>query len=152
VTVRRRLVPAGLALLLAVGLCALPLAEGRAQGSERGQGPFLLVALPSLGIATWRCSDAPGRYALGFRVFARGASTDIRLVARGRTLRRGMVHPGSAIRLPVQGLEQVLLVEQLTGAGTLRAVVQVRFDREPVVSHCFPYAPPALSVRVTTRG
>jgi hypothetical protein len=28
----------------------------------------------------------------------------------------------------------------------------VRFDRRPVVSHCFDYSPPALTVHVSPRG
>lgn len=55
------------------------------------------------------------------------------------------------LRLPLLGLSQRLELTQFTGAGTVQASVSLRFDRDPVVSHCFAYSPPHLAVWVTPR-
>ena len=98
----------------------------------------LLVALPSLGTVTWRCTADEGRYRLGFRVFGNGATTDVRLVVGGRTVSHARVDPGEAPALIAAGLSQRLLLTQFTGAGTLRAVVEVEFLRHPVASPLLP--------------
>lgn len=139
-----------LATVLAVVALGTQASPG-AHDSLPGRGPFLLVSLPSLGVVTWRCGPRAASYGLGFRTFAQGATTDIRLVADGRTVRRARVDPGRAVRLPLRGLVQRLQVEQFTGAGTLRATVVVRFETTSLASHCFGYSPPALEVRVTPR-
>ncbi len=113
--------------------------------------PNLLVSLPSLGTATWRCTASPGRYQFAFRVFGTGATTDIRLVLAGRTVARARIDPGKTLRLPVAGLSQTLELEQFTGAGTVRATVAVRFLRRPVASHCYRYSPPHIRVDVSPR-
>ena len=111
----------------------------------------LLVALPSLGTASWRCTGEEDRYQLGFRVFKNGATTDLRLVVGSQTVARARVDPGRSPRLPVAGLSQRLVLTQSTGAGTVRATVDVRFFHRPVVSHCNRYSPPALRVEVSPR-
>ncbi len=135
-----------LASVLAAGLAAAP----GAAVDERG--PFYLVGLPSLGTLTWRCDGHdPERYALGFRAF-RTATTSIRLIARGRTVRSTRVHPRGVVRFPfVRSRVQRLEFVQGTGAGTLRATVTVSFVRDVPVSYCVPYAPPRIEVVVTPR-
>ena len=112
---------------------------------------FLLVSLPSLGTATWRCGAEEDTYGLAFRVFPQGATTDLRLMEGKRLVRRATFQPGEVLQLPVLGLTQRLELTQGTGAGTLKASVSVRFDRAPVVSHCFAYSPPHMVVRVSPR-
>ena len=120
-------------------------------GSSAARPSFLLVALPSLGTVSWRCTAEEDRYQLGFRVFERDSTTDVTLVGSGRTVARARVDPGEMARLPVAGLAQRLVISQFTGAGTLRATVDVRFVHRPVVSHCYSYSPPHLRVDVTPR-
>jgi hypothetical protein len=84
-------------------------------------------------------------------VFAAHATTDLRLIAADRVVRAVTVDPGETHRFPVLGRSQRLELVQGTGAGTLRATVVVRFDDSPVVSHCYAYAPPKLTVRITPR-
>lgn len=120
-------------------------------GSAAARPSYLLVALPSLGTVSWRCTGDDDRYQLGFRVFKRGATTDVALVVAGRTVARARVNPGEVPRLPVAGLVQRLVISQFTGAGTLRATVDVRFSHRPVVSHCNSYSPPRLRVDVAPR-
>jgi hypothetical protein len=112
---------------------------------------FLLVSLPSLGTASWRCGEREGSYGLAFRVFEAHATTDLRLLSAGRVIRAVTVDPGESYRFPVLGRTQRLELAQGTGAGTLGATVIVRFDQTPVVSHCYAYSPPKLTVRVTPR-
>jgi hypothetical protein len=138
----------GIAALMGA-LCLVPSAGADVVAAPRG--PFLLVGLPSLGAVSWRCAGPHGRYALGFSVPERGATTVVRLAVRGRVVERATVDPGEARGFPPRGLEQLLEVTQFTGAGTLQATVSARFDRRPTVSHCYAYSPPALIVRVTLR-
>ncbi len=124
-------------LIAIVGISCL--LASTAAGSSTARPSFLLVALPSLGTVSWRCTAEEDRYQLGFRVFRNSATTDVRLVVAGRTVRRARVNPGELPRLPVAGLSQRLVLSQFTGAGTLRATVDVRFFHRPVVSHCNSY-------------
>ena len=137
-------------LLVAV-LVALLAAGGSAGSGARPRSPFLLVSLASLGTVTWSCSGRQHRYSLAFRPFASSATADVRLILAKRVVRRATVHPGQSLRLPPAGLSQRLELRQATGAGTVKAWIGVRFDRRPVVSHCFAYSPPHTSVRITTR-
>lgn len=135
------------AVVAAVLLAAVP---GNASQSQARQ-VNLLVSLPSLGTVTWRCGTAPGTYDLGFRVFGTAASTEARLVVGGLVVLSRKVHPGHAWRLPPAGRVQRLELSQFTGAGTLKATVSVRFERQPIASHCYRYSPPNLEVRVAAR-
>jgi hypothetical protein len=144
--------------LVVTALAALATAAS-VTGCERGPAPagagerpsFLLVSLPSLGTAMWRCGAEEDTYGLAFRVFPGGATTELRLSEGRRVVRRVTVQPGELRPLPLLGLSQRLELMQSTGAGTVEASVSVRFDRDPVVSHCFVYSPPHLAVRVTPR-
>ena len=133
---------------LAVLACASLLVDSGAGG--RPTAPNLLVSLPSLGTVTWACTEREHRYRLAFRVFEGGGTTKLTLLADGVTVRR-RVQPGETAQLPEGGLAQRLVLEQFTGAGTVRATVGVRFLRRPVASHCYRYSPPQLSVDVTPR-
>jgi hypothetical protein len=135
-------------LALAGVLCLTPVGDS---GSATARGPFLLVTLPSLGTVTWRCEQTLGRYALGVRLPQSGATTMARLTIGGRVVERVTVDPGEQWRFPASGRVQRLDLTQLTGAGTLQATVTVGFERRPVVSHCFAYSPPNLTVRMTPR-
>jgi hypothetical protein len=122
------------------------------QPADAAQRPsFHLVSLPALGTATWRCGERDGTYGLGFRVFPAYATTELLLVAGGRPVERVGLDPGEAHRFRLLGRSQRLELVQGTGAGTLRATVVVRFEETPVVSQCFAYSPPRLTVRVSPR-
>lgn len=139
--VSRLLAPVFAALILGLGVPA------SAQGPLPGRGPFLLTLIPSLGVVTWRCGAKPDSYGLGFRAFAGGATTDVGL--SGRPYAR--VQPGRAVTLPLRGLRQTLRVRQFTKPGTVHATVVVRFEQQPVASHCYGYSPPTLLLRSTRR-
>ena len=132
-----------------VGVVCLQISA--AGGAPTARPSYLLVALPSLGTVSWRCTAVEDRYQLGFRVFKNGATTDVRLVVGGRPLASVRVDPGELPSLPMAGLSQRLVFTQFTGAGTLRATVDVRFSNRPVVSHCNSYSPPRLRIEVTPR-
>ena len=140
-----------LSAALAAGTLGTACEEASSPAGAEVRPSFLLVSLPSLGTATWRCGPKDDTYGLAFRVFSSGATTSVRLLAARRVVRRVTVHPGETYRFPVLGLSQRLKITQGTGAGTLRATVGARFDKAPVVSHCFAYSPPHLIVRVSTR-
>ena len=141
-----------LALLLASSISAARLRTER--------GPFLLVALPALGVVTWRCDPsvtpgvAPGLagMALKFHAFRNSATDQVRLRAGGRTIRSRVVQPGETVELPyVQATRQRLDVVQQTGAGTLRASVRVDFVPHGPTTYCYPYLPPRVEVSVGPR-
>jgi hypothetical protein len=143
-----------------VGILCAALASGLVTAACTKESPpagaaprpsFLLVSLPSLGTATWRCGRRDGTYGLAFRVFPAHATTNVRLAAANREVERVRLDPGEAHHFPVLGVSQRLELTQGTGAGTLRATVAVEFDTTPVVSQCFAYSPPRLTVRVTPR-
>jgi hypothetical protein len=142
-----------LPLAVALGAGMLGSACGRDPSSAEAavRQSFMLVSLPSLGTASWRCGRQDGTYGLSFRVFPSTATTDLRLVVGGRVVRRTTVNPGEVHRFPILGRSQRLELTQGTGAGILRATAAVRFDEAPVVSHCFAYSPPHLAVRVRPR-
>jgi hypothetical protein len=101
---------------------------------------------------TWRCGQAPGEYGLAFRVLPETATTEVRFEAAGTDGRDATVQPGERLQLPLAGLSQRLELVQGTGAGNLRASVDVRFGRTPIVSHRFAYSPPRLTVEVEPRS
>lgn len=111
------------------------------------RGPFLLVALPSLGTASWSCGGQRGRdVALAFRVSPMGATTLVRFAAAG-TARTVTLQPGQSAQFPLRtpGRQQ-LSVEQGTEARTLRATVVATFGRDQ--SYCFSYFPPRTTVSI----
>jgi hypothetical protein len=63
------------------------------------------------------------------------------------------VQPGQGLRLPyLNAQRQQLVVTQSTEPGTLRAFVTVDFSARPISpSHCWPYLPPGVTVKVLPR-
>lgn len=145
--------------LLVMGFAALALAVSPAFGrSVTERGPYLLVALPDLGIVTWRCDPAlpgpaaglPG-LALAFRHTAQATET-VRLRVGGRTVLSRVLQPGQSVKFPyLRARRQNLEIVQRTGAGTLRAFVTVEFAPGGSSTYCYRYLPPALNVRVLPR-
>ena len=123
--------------------------------ASKGRGPWVLTVLPAIGTVTWRCEPiAEGeRAALGFRAFVASATDRLELRVGGRTVLNRLVQPGEAVRLPyLDAPHQQLVVTQSTEPGTLRAFVTVDFSSGAISpSHCWPYLPPAVTVRVLPR-
>jgi hypothetical protein len=147
---------------LAAGLIGLAVVSeaGAARAPQHARGPFLLVALPSMGSVTWRCDPArhpglaPGlpALALGFDGSHASATEQIRLRVRGRTILSRRSQPDESLQLPfLHARVQTIDLVQATSAGTLRASVTVRFLEGAVVPYCWPYAPPRIDVHVSPR-
>jgi len=137
-----RLVGIGTALLASVVVAA-----STAGAAEQGRGPFLLVALPSLGTVTWSCGGSGAHHvALGFRVNPMDATTAVTFMA-GQANRQVTLQPGQSTRFPLLAPgKQRLAISQATEARSLRATVVATFN--PDQSYCFPYFPPRISVTV----
>jgi hypothetical protein len=147
--------------LLAVTLAWLVVLPPAASAREaRARGPWLLVALSSLGTVTWRC-DATAHprlapelpaLALGFKAFAAGQSGSVRLVVGSRTIVSRTIQPGQSIRFPYLG-ERVQRLDVQEGGedGTLRAAVTVDFAPHATSDYCWPYMPPGVVVRLLPR-
>jgi hypothetical protein len=76
------------------------------------------------------------------------------MTVRGRTVfLRTLNPPWKAVVLPRSRTPlRTITVSQHTEPGTLRAVVGVDFTGTPALpSHCWPYLPPAMTVRVIPR-
>ena len=134
------------ACALGAGLLLVP---AQAAG-ERAGGPFLLVALNSLGAVTWRCDlhDA-SRFGLGFRQFANTATTGITFRAGSRVVARITTNPSQRVRFPLlRARKQQLSFIQATEARSLRATVSVDFARP--VDYCWSYLPPRTRVQLST--
>lgn len=130
------------ALLVGFGL-AVPVSHA----AQQRRGPFLLVALPSLGAVTWSCGGVRNRdVSLGFRVYPADATTTVTFVASAMT-RKLTLQPGQSTRFPLRSPgKQELRIAQGTEARTLRATVVATFSRRQ--SYCFSYFPPGISVTV----
>ena len=147
-------------VILLGGLVPLIASSTSAARSRPERGPFLLVALPALGTVTWRCDPsvkpgvAPGLagMALGFHAFRNSATDQVRLRAAGQTIKNRVVQPGDTVRFPyVRSRRQRLEIVQRTGAGTLRASIDVDFAPHGPTTYCYPYLPPRVDVRVGPR-
>jgi len=139
--------------ILAVTTAALVLATTAGGGAgTRKPKAFLLVALPSLGSVTWRCGPTDGIYGLGYREFWSSATTTVTLNAGGRTVRK-RVDPHQLVTFPFsRARTQRLTFVQGTEAGTLRAVVTVRFAQAHAVAPpCQAYLPPPFAAQVSGR-
>jgi hypothetical protein len=122
--------------------------------SERG--PWVLTYLPDMGTVTWRCNSKEAgtrAYALGFRSFNGGATEQLNLRIKNRTVLTRTIQPGQSLTLPHLNAEvQELAVTQSTEPGTLRGTVSVNFaPGRTSPSHCFPWFPPAMTLRVYPR-
>lgn len=131
----------------AVLLASVVVAASAAGAGDDGRGPFLLVALPSLGTVTWSCGGSSAHHvALGYRVNSKEATTAVTLVA-GQTDRRVTLQPGQTTRFPLLAPgKQRLTISQGTEARLLRATLVATFSLDQ--SYCFPYFPPRISVAV----
>jgi hypothetical protein len=139
--------------LLAVVTCGPAVAFRHAIGAR---GPWMLTYLPEMGTVSWRCDDRRvgiRAYALGFQSFSRGATEQLTLRVRNRVAFRRTIQPGQSVNLPhVDAAVQELLVSQTTEPGTLRGIVSVNFGPGRISpSHCFPWLPPAITLRVVPR-
>ncbi len=152
-------VPKRLAVLcLLTSLAAsTPEAPARRAGVH---GPWPLVSLAGLGTVTWRCDPSrhlgrgpglPG-LALGFRASRADQSGLARLRSAGRLVSERAFQPGDVIDFPYlpSRVQQVEIAESGED-GTLRAFVRVDFAPRAVSGYCWPYMPPATSVRLLAR-
>ena len=134
-----------------LGISAVVLASAvvasAAGAVDEGRGPFLLVALPSLGTVSWSCGGSGAHHvALGFRANPKDATTAVTFTA-GQRGRKVTLQPGQSIRFPLLAPgKQRLAISQGTEARLLRATVVATFS--PNQSYCFPYFPPRITVAV----
>jgi hypothetical protein len=147
---------------LAAGLISFTMVAGARAAREQHQvrGPFLVVSLPSMGSATWRCDPKrhpglaphlPG-LALGFAASRSSATEQIRLRVGTRTMLSRVLQPGQSVDLPyLHERVQTLDIIQATSAGTVTASITVNFIAGPAVSYCWAYAPPRIDVHVSPR-
>jgi hypothetical protein len=134
---------------LAVVLAAGIMAAGGAS-AVRPRGPFLLLSLNSFGDVRWSCAagSAPGhdRFGLQYRQAARSATSRVRLIVGGLTMKSVETNPGSVVSFPLlRPVRQTLILVARTEPGTLTARVNVDFrrpDRKPSYSACWSYMPP----------
>ena len=90
--------------------------------------------------------------ALGFSAFRNSATDRVRLRAAGRTITARVVQPGDTVRFPyVRSRRQRLEIVQQTGAGTLKASINVDFAPRGPTTYCYPYLPPRVDVSVGPR-
>lgn len=129
-------------------VASVTVAASAASAAEQRRGPFLLVALPSLGTVTWSCGGPRNReVALAFRVPATDATTTVRFAA-GHVAKAVTLQPGQSTQFPLLAPgQQRLNIAQGTEARTLRATVKATFNSTQ--SYCFPYFPPRISVELS---
>ena len=134
------------AILLATAVVLL-LPSAAASGRQK---PFVLTALADIGTVYWRYdfSHRAPQWSLGVHVFATAATTGATYRAGGfkrqRTLQPGYPTTWFPFR---RERRQSLAFVQGTEAGTLRAVVTVRFNHHNYES----YFPPRFSVELYPR-
>jgi hypothetical protein len=141
-----------LAFLLAAGIVA---ANGAS--AVRPRGPFPLLSLNSFGDVSWLC--APGssrerdRFGLRYSQATGTATTRVRLVVGGRTVKTVQTNPGSAVRFPLlRPARQKLILVARTEPGTLTARVSVDFVRpyrRPSYAACWKYMPPPATASIS---
>jgi hypothetical protein len=131
----------------AILVASVTVAVSAAGAAKQGRGPFLLVALPSLGTVSWSCGGSRDReVALAFRVPVTDATTTVKFAA-GQVARAVTLQPGQSTRFPLlEPAQERLNITQGTEARTLRATVKATFNSTH--SYCFPYFPPRISVDV----
>ena len=136
----------------ALGVSLLVLAGA----SSAAPQPAVLTSLPAIGTVLWRADCRPGgeRHALGVHAFGLSATTELTFRAGGLRVARTL-QPSGTVWFPLTAApRQVLRAVQATEAGRLRAVVTADFSRHTspgAVAHCYPYAPPRLTVDVFPR-
>ena len=141
--------------VLAVLLAAMP----GAATNGRTRGPFPLVSLNSLGEVRWSCAVGMRpdleRFALRYAQSRVAATSFVRLVVGGRTIKTARTDPGSVVRFPfLRPARQRLIFVQSHEPGRLTAVVDVDFgrpSRQPIYSACWSYMPPPVNASIRFR-
>ena len=141
-----------LAVLLVAGVLA---ASGAS--AVRPRGPFLLISLNSFGEVSWLC--APGssarqdRFGLRYSQATGTATTRVRLVVGGHTVKTVQTIPGSVVRFPLlRPTRQKVILVARSEPGTLTARVTVDFGRpyrKPSYSACWNYMPPPAAALIS---
>jgi hypothetical protein len=138
------------AVLVAVGSATAHTAARQARPA------WVLSALPAIGTVYWRAEcDASPRWSLGLTAFRSSATDRVIWTAGGRRARR-VLQPSGTAWFPFTAAKlQKLAVGQFTEPGLLRATVSANFALpgrgHVVVAHCYPYAPPRVTVQVYPR-
>jgi hypothetical protein len=144
---------AGIVLLLAVGL--RPFGHPASAATRVRDRPLVLTALPSIGMVYWRYNCAgrgPIRWSLGIRIWNNTATTGVRFKA-GKLVRVRQLQPGYPTSwFPYSGKRVQYLAAGSGGEeGTVVGVVRVNYGSPSREPHCFPYAPPRMTVQFYPR-
>jgi hypothetical protein len=142
----------GFALLLALGFSLL--SRHQAAAAPVRSKPLVLTAIPNIGTIYWRynCSQGTRGWSLGIHIWSNTATTRVRFKA-GKVVAVRELQPGDATswfpysEKPVQWLAAGAGGEE----GTVVGAIRVNYgypSREP---HCYPYAPPRVSVQFYPR-
>jgi hypothetical protein len=138
--------------LLAVVLVLL--AAASPSSARLHAGPALrLTAIPDVATVYWRydCTTRQPRWALGLTVDRDAATTDVHL-REGHTTAILTMQPAQTHWFPFSSsVGRTLTTVQAIEPGTLRAVLTVDFGFPHGVTHCWPYAPPRLTLEVYPR-
>ena len=135
-------------------LASLAVTSSASSGTT-ARGPWLLISLPEMGRISWSCDGRRlgyRRYALQLDAGSASATERVSLRVAGRTILSRTVTYGT-VQLPhLDAPVQRIVVAQTTEPGTLRAVVTVDFRPGKISpSHCFPWLPPATTLRLIPR-
>ena len=146
-------VPIGLALLLTLGF-SLFRHEAAAAAPVRSR-PLVLTALPNIGTIYWRYScgvHGTQGWSLGIHIWSNTATTRVRFKA-GKLVAIRELQPGDATswfpysEKPVQWLAAGAGGEE----GTVVGAVRVNYSYPSREPHCYPYAPPRVTVQFYPR-
>jgi hypothetical protein len=141
------------ALLLVVGLRVFG-HPASAAISVPGR-PLVLTALPSIGTIYWRYDCAgrgPIRWSLGIRIWSTSATSGVRFRA-GKLARERQLQPGDPTNWFPYSRERVQWLAAASGGeeGTAVGSVRVNYGYPSREYHCFPYAPPRVTVQFYPR-
>jgi len=138
-----------LVLLLTAGCSSGHRPSEAGTSSQPGRGPWLLAALPSIGSITWSCDlgSKMSVYTLAFRARRGQATSEVRFVAGGKTIRR-RVQPGRRISFPHIRIGTRQRIEILKGVPIrVEATVTVSLPGQPeAVPYCRAESPPPLRI------
>lgn len=144
---------------MAVGLAALAagllLRHGASAATPRPGRAVVLAALPSIGTVYWRynCrSRGPTRYSLGIHIWGNTATTQVRFRA-GKLVVVRELQPGGPTSWFPYSAKQVQWLAAASGGeeGTVVGAVRIDYSYPSRGPHCFPYAPPRLTVQFYPR-
>ena len=152
-------IPKRAVLAVGVGLAALAaglmLRQGASAVTPRPGPTIVLAALPNIGMVYWRydCgSRGPIRHSLGIHIWGNTASTQVRFRAGKLVVVRELQPAGPTSWFP-SSAEQVQWLAAASGGkeGTVVGAVRIDYSYPSRESHCFPYAPPRLTVQFFPR-